>query len=295
MSNEHHDVAALHESSGIGIDALHVAAPDEVLADVPFEVWASRREMAPDVKVGRDELMNAITTQCFEGRPSLLEAGMRFCAMASRAGVPVPMNANERREMRAVIACCNGSLWLPRCEEAACVFEFLRGGITKPRYLGRRLSLMAYAFNRGFVILRVFPSMESIGDLWELSADNKRSAVCAALVKLKAEILRSGWLREHRTMRSFKFWFEKSAEAKANYAEAQLGNANRLGGTGSKAEEVRELIHGVPVKAEFRGLSPRGLRRRLDALAVGCSGGEVGQDLQDSGFTKLPESGRVHE
>lgn len=268
MSNEHHDVAALHESSGIGIDALHVAAPDEMLADVPFEVWASRNVDVTDAKVGRDELMMAITTQCFEGRPSLLEAGMRFCAMASRAGVPVPMNANERREMRAVIACCNGSLWLPRCEEAACVFEFLRGGITKPRYLGRRLSLMAYAFNRGFVILRVFPSMESIGDLWELSADNKRSAVCAALVKLKAEILRSGWLREHRSMRSFKFWFEKSEEAKANYAEAQLGNANRLGGTGTKAEEVRELIHGVPVKAEFRGLSPQGLRRRLDALAT---------------------------
>jgi len=96
-------------------------------------------------------------------------------------------------------------------------------------------------------------------------------------------------------MRSFKFWFEKSAEAKANYAEAQLGNANRLGRTAAKSEEVLELIHGIPVKPEFRRMSAKRLRKRLDALAVGCSGGEVGQDLQDSGFTKLPESGRVHE
>jgi hypothetical protein len=142
MSNEHHDVAALNEISGIGIDALHVPAPDEVLADVPFELWASRgiHETADDGwNVGRDELINAITTQCFEGRPSLLEAGMRFCAMASRAGVPVPMNANERREMRAVLEGCNASLWLPRCEDAPGVFEFLAGGIVKPRYLGRRL------------------------------------------------------------------------------------------------------------------------------------------------------------
>jgi hypothetical protein len=284
MSNEHHDVAALTESSGIGIDALHVPAPDEVLADVPFEMWDSRRESAPDVKVGRDELMNAITTQCFEGRPSLLEAGMRFCAMASRAGVPVPMNANERREMRAVIAACNGSLWLPRCDEAASVFEFLAGGITKPRYLGRRLSLMAYAFNRGAVILRVFPSMESIGHLWGLSADNKRSAVCAALVKLKKEILRGGWMTKHRRLNSFQFWFEKSEEAKANYAEAQMGNGNRLSRPCGKSEEVRELIHGIPVKAEFRRLKPHELRSRLDALA-----GILDRIHRIPEFTKLAE------
>lgn len=271
MSNDFHDIAGQKEGGVIGIDALYGKGPDEMLADVPFEAWArgEHGEAEEEVSAGRDELLMAITTQCFEGKPFLLEAGLRFCAMAWRAGVPVPRNANERRQMRSVTLACNGSLRLPRSDEAASVFEFLMGNETKPHLIGRRLSLMAYAFNRGPVIRDVFPAMEDIGKLWGLSAVNKRSAICAALVKLKKEILRGGWLTKHRRMESFHFWFEKPEEAKATYREVQMGNTNRQGREECAPDEVRELIHGIPVKAEFRGLSPQELRRRLDALAAG--------------------------
>lgn len=178
------------------------------------------------------------------------------------------MSANERRAMRAVIVKCNGTLALPPCADAARVHEFLRGGETEPRLIGRRLSLLAYAFNRGPVIREALPSLESIGRLWQLTAQNKRSAVCAAMQKLRDEIRRGGWMCGHRDMRSFKFWFEKSPDAKAVYAAAQRGNRNRGGGADDDdGEDVREIVNGIPVKAEWRGLSALELRRRLNALA----------------------------
>ena len=92
------------------------------------------------------------------------------------------------------------------------------------------------------IIHEVLPSFESIGVLWKLKAANKRSAVSAAMNKLREELVKHGQLPS-----SFRFWFEKSPDARVVYEQAQMGNENRAGHNCYEAE----LFEGLPVKREF--------------------------------------------
>ncbi len=131
--------------------------------------------------------------------------------------------------------------------------------------MGRRASLLAYALNRGVIIREALESFEKMGELWGLRARNKRSAVCEAMNVLRAELVRFGRLPE-----GFRFWFEKEAGARLVYAEVQRGNENRAA-HGMRNDECgmrneEEEWRGVPVRAEWRGLSTAERKRRLDAL-----------------------------
>lgn len=188
--------------------------------------------VAADVDDGSDALFVCVTNNAFNGRPSLVESGLRILIMAGRCCVPVPvLDRAERVLLRKIAVQCNGGLSLPASAEARRVFELILGAEVTPWRIGRRASLLAYGLNRGVIIREVLPSFESIGLLWELAAENKRSAVSAAMNKLREELVKHGQLP-----RTFRFWFEKTAEARVSYAVAALGNQNRAGSD----EEPRE-------------------------------------------------------
>jgi hypothetical protein len=154
--------------------------------------------------------------------------------------------------------------------------------------LGRRVSLLAYMLERGPVVREALPCMESIGMLWGLRATNKRSAICAAMMKIQGDMDKCGMrltMREPAVL-----WFQKARSARVSYEVVQRGNHNRKGGVKVDEEEDEEAVRvreevrvltdevyemvgrirvraePVPVKAEFQGLTPGQLRLRLDAL-----------------------------
>ena len=87
--------------------------------------------------------------------------------------------------------------------------------------IGRRASLLAYALNRGVIIRDALESFEVIGGLWGLSAENKRSAVCAAMNVLREEMIKTAQLPE-----GFRFWFEKDHAARIVFViEEELARA----------------------------------------------------------------------
>lgn len=225
MSNEHHDIAALRGQGGLSFDALHQGRRDD------------------EETLAKDSLFAVVTNNAVAGRPPITEMGYRVWIMALRFFVACPpMSAAMVREMQRIAVRCNGGLPLPRAADAEAVFELLMLGTQTPWETGRRVTLLAYALNRGVVVREVLPSFESIGLLWQLKAENKRSAVCAAMNKLREELVKHGQLP-----RSFRFWFEKSPDARVVYEQAQMGNENR---GGHNRYEV-EMLEGLPVKRKF--------------------------------------------
>ena len=236
MSNEHYDVIA-GRALEMGFEADH----------------CGEQEQAP-----RDGLFICLTNNAFAGRPSLMESGLRVMIMAARVGVPVVKLARaELLHLRRVAVACNGGLALPVSEDARRVFELVMGAEARPWRIGRRASLLAYALNRSVIIRDALPNFEMIGKLWELSADNKRSAVSAAMNQLRVEMVRHGQLPS-----TFRFWFEKRADARAVYEAAQMGNTNRHG----HDEDEVMMLEGVPVKACYARMKPQERRERMQRM-----------------------------
>lgn len=248
--NEHCDMAA-RRAAELGFEPDHLRVHDE----------------SPLL---HDALFTVVLNNAFDGRPELEEVGLRLCIMAGRCFVPVPiLTSGERRRLGKIVVACYDGLRVPVSTDARRVFEMIMGTEVEPRRIGRRASLVAYALNRSVVIRKALPSMEVIGELWKLRADNPRAAVSAAMNKLRDEMERVGQLPP-----SFQFWFEKTPDARAAYAHAQQGNCNRAASEEDEDEdheddrkEDAEVIDGIPIKPEFAGMRPVQRRARLRALA----------------------------
>jgi hypothetical protein len=173
-------------------------------------------------------------------------------------------------------------------EEVIQVVDLLLLGVNTAdlRSLGRRVTLLGYAMVREPEMQRILPSQESIGELWGLSAQNKRSAVSAAL-KVAVRSVLDRWYPKH-SHADLPTWYGKRKETRAKYAQAQVGNTNREDaemrrwGDAETAHEddadapacVREArkaehhqrVRGIPVKLELARKTPAELHKYLQAL-----------------------------
>jgi hypothetical protein len=232
---------------------------------------------------GRVTLLSQVLVACVAGRPALPDMGIRALFLVGRITPGVQVEVG-RRELRRVClesgAALHGvGLSEVSLEERQHVAELVLGGEREPRRVGRRVSLLAYAFERGDGVRSVLPSFESIGALWGLKARNQRSAVCAAMDKTVRQMVEKGQLRHCEYEQMSELWFAKKRVTRERYQVAQIGNENRAHKTShadeddlseSAAQAVKkahaELIEGVPVKPEFKGLSALELRARLQRL-----------------------------
>lgn len=242
MSNEHHDIA-MQRAAEMGFVADHLRAP----AAEGLEPAAG--------------LFELLVSNALAGRPTLEECGLRVVIMARRACVPmaVTMTRAQMHAMRRIALDQHDGLRVP--VGGRLVYELVAGGEMEPWRIGRRVTLLGYALVRNVVVRDVLPSLEVIGEIWGLRATNKRSAVCAAMNKLRSELVRTGHLPA-----GFRFWFEKSADARLVYEQVQLGNQNRRGNVRDDEEETEaepEMEHGVPLRAEWAALRPEERRRKL--------------------------------
>jgi hypothetical protein len=245
-----------------GFDLAQVAA-----AEMGFDVPG----MAVPVSEERSDetLFAQVTNNAFAGRPLLVRAGARIWLMGYSLGLKMPKLDRAgmtlmRSHLRVDAADCLLMAGGVEMGQRIAVFEMLVGGETTLWRMGRRASLLAYALNRGVIIREALESFAVIGELWELRAENKRSAVSAAMNELRAELVKHG-----RLPPGFRFWFEKEAGARAVYSMVQRGNCNRAGAGQSDDETMRQgdcECHGVPVRREWARLSGAERKRRLDAL-----------------------------
>jgi hypothetical protein len=232
---------------------------------------------------GRVTLLSQVLVACVTGRPALPDMGIRALFLIGRIVPGVQVDVG-RRELRRVClesgtALHGVGLGEVSLEERQHVAELVLGGEREPRRVGRRVSLLAYAFERGDGVRSVLPSFEAIGALWGLKARNQRSAVCAAMDKTVRQMVEKGQLRSCDYEQMTELWFAKKRVTRERYHAAQIGNENRvpkaapaddedLSESASQAvkKEHAELIEGVPVKPEFKGLSALELRARLQRL-----------------------------
>jgi len=258
MSNEHHDIAALDLSRVDG------AGP---------RTW-------------RLSLFSQILLACVAGRPSVEVMGLRLWVLAERLspGRLPRTKAKMRKQLQAVALEAWQVMQVQRgdttLEDTDRLLDLLLGAECEPVKLGRRVTLLGYAFERGEMMRAALPSFEVIGELWGLRAANKRSAVCAAMDKLVCGMVERGQLRQGEALHLSELWFAKKRAACAAYAAAQMGNHNRAAKTDEASDEMplsrklelqaehAERVRGVPVKAEFARMSPLQLKRHLASLAA---------------------------
>lgn len=230
MSNEYHDVVKVRAAE-LGFVADHEA------------VHGAREVSAAG------ELFEAVTTAAFEHGASLTVAGLRVLALAERCGRMLPKAwlkaqgmtrlrfEREARSVSVVEFATDAD-----AQEIMAVFDLLIGREEQAARIGRRVSLIAYALTPNVVVMKSLPNLGGIGKLWELTASNKRSAVCEAMNVLRAELVR--W---SRLPRQFRFWFEKQHEARMAYAAAAMGNHNRV--RGMLNEECGMMTETEPLEA----------------------------------------------
>lgn len=232
---------------------------------------------------GRVTLLSQMLVACVAGRPALPDMGIRALFLVSKispgAQVKVGLRDLRRVCVQAGAALHGVGLAEVSLEERQHVAELLLGGELEPRKVGRRVSLLAYAFERGDGVRSVLPSFESIGSLWGLKARNQRSAVCAAMDKTVRQMVEKGQLRKCEYEQMTELWFAKKRSTRDRYHAAQIGNENRahkspppdehhLSESAHQAVKKAhaELIEGVPVKPEYQGLSALELRAKMQRL-----------------------------
>jgi len=272
---------------------------DEAMRHEDEEAGVLGDEVSPE----RLMMLSVLLCNAVSGRPELAVMGARLWWMLSVLcpGLGLERVRLSRAETLMVRGCCGldlSGVGAVEMEDRWRVGELLRGDAMGLLALGRRVSLLAYMLERGPVVRAALPCMESIGLLWGLRATNKRSAICAAMMKIQGDMDKCGMrltMREPAVL-----WFQKGRATRARYERVQRGNGNRKKGQvavvesgegevvveeidhaavavceGMRAvvEEVYEMVGGVrvraealPVRAEFRGLTPAQIRARLDAL-----------------------------
>lgn len=271
FTNELHDIAAA-DAAVMGFDVPHVEVESE------SETEADLAEMVREEN-SEDTLFVQVTNNAFVGGASIEEAGARVWLMGRSLGLSMgqfSLSGEEKGLVRRTSR--TASCWLllltggVPMERRMAVMEMLCGRVMDEPgrrsvlwKLGRRVSLLAYALNRGVIIRAVLNSFETIGEKWGLTAENKRSAVSAAMNAVREEMVRTGHLP-----RDFRFWFEKDAEARLVYAQVQAGNGNRAGARNDECRMTNDERRGLSRK-QLDAMWERYEQQRLERLC-GCRG-----------------------
>ncbi len=244
----------------------------------------------------RAALLTQVLTACVGDRPALRVMGLRAMILCSRLlpGCLPRLTAALRQDMSRAEMGAHASMRINadgvEMDEVQRVVDLiLHGPKQEPEDIGRRVTLLAYAFCRDGAVRLALPSFEVIGrDIWGLRAKNPRSAVCAAMKSVVTLMVRRGQLRQQDAQQMTEMWFAKKAATRAKYHTAQVGNSNRrLSSSADDAEmssedldqqrraqeelrrEHAERVDGVPRQAmrpQFREMSPAAIRQHLQAL-----------------------------
>jgi len=271
FTNELHDVAQ-EEAFDLGFDSLHGLAPDEVMMRREAEEEHGGTENGGMGQNGGMDgsrakaecLMSVIMAVTFEA--ASVEVIRDRVAVIAALNAPEMAPAKlwrgqaEFARARAAMVRCPAVAWEPEAGRIMLALMTRKGWSAREVGLAALTWVYCYQSNKALrpVIARSF---EAIGHAVGLAAENVRSAICAAIQRGPYELEKWMVWASGEAFPAFKFWFMKSAHCKEALAEAMKGKQNRHG-RDEEAVEV-DIRQGIPVRAEFAGLSAEKLKEVL--------------------------------
>ena len=245
-TNEYHDVAQ-EEAFNMGFDALHGMAPDEVMM---MREAAEEHGGTENGGMGQNGGMDGSRAKA-ECLMSVIMAVTYEAAsvqvIRDRVAVMAALNAAEmcpkklwkgRQELaraRAAMAGCPAVRWEP--EAGRIMLGLLTRKGWSAREVGLRALCFVYAFQpRASARPALARSLDAIGHAVGLTAENKRSAVSAALKRTALDLMQRMQRRE-RSHATAELWFMKREGCRAALSKAMKGKRNRAAkGAGLKTE-----------------------------------------------------------
>jgi len=230
FTNELHDVAQ-EEAFDLGFDALHGLSPDKVMmrreeendeARMANEEWGMRAKA--------ECLMSVIMAVTFEAA-SVEVIRDRVAVIAARNAPEMAPEKLWKGKMefaraRVAEAKCPAVAWEP--EAGRIMLRLLTSKGWNAREVGLRALCFVYAFQpRASARPALARSLDAIGHAVGLKAENKRSAVSAALKRTALDLLRRMQLRD-RSHATAELWFMKREGCRAALSKAMKGKRNRL-------------------------------------------------------------------
>ena len=234
MSNEHHDTA-VEVAYEMNVDALHGLSPAELMM-----MREEAEAHAPGLNERRAACLLSVLMCVTWNVTSLGQIRDRLGVLASyKAPDLLPPDVWSGRvawaRVKTEMARC------PRIEWEDCagriLIDFLARDGWGEREVGRRGLLLLYAFQSDKSARPPMArTLESIGIVLGLQAENKRAAVSAALMTLVLDMVRR-MERLSKQKGTLKFWFMKSSECREALSVAMMGKKNRKGKRGRLGEE----------------------------------------------------------
>jgi len=238
FTNEFHDVAQ-DEAFDLGFDALHGLAPDEVMMRAEDEQEQGGTENGGMGQNGGMDgsrakaecLMSVIMAVTFEA------ASVEV--IRDRVAVIAALNAPEMAprklwrgqvefaRARAAMVRCPAVAWEPEAGRIMLALMTRKGW--SAREVGLRALCFVYAFqSRKSARPALAASLDAIGHAVGLKAENKRSAVSAALKRTALELMQR-MQRRDRSHAMAELWFMKREGCRAALSKAMKGKRNRAG------------------------------------------------------------------
>lgn len=230
FTNELHDVAQ-EEAFNMGFDSLHGLAPDEVMM--------RREEENDETRMANEEwgmrakaecLMSVIMAVTFEA--ASVEVIRDRVAVIAALNAPEMAPAKlwrgqvEFARARAAMARCPAVAWEPEAGRIMLALMTRKGW--SAREVGLRALCFVYAFqSRKSARPALAASLDAIGHAVGLKAENKRSAVSAALKRTALELMQR-MQRRDRSHAMAELWFMKREGCRAALSKAMKGKRNRL-------------------------------------------------------------------
>jgi hypothetical protein len=231
FTNEFHDVAQ-EEAFDLGFDSLHGLAPDEVLMRAEVEEEETLRLGDGEMMRRKAEcLMSVIMAVTFEA--ASVEVIRDRVAVIAALNAPEMAPAKlwrgqaEFARARAAMVRCPAVAWEPEAGRIMLALMTRKGW--SAREVGLRALCFVYAFqSRKSARPALAASLDAIGHAVGLKAENKRSAVSAALKRTALELMQR-MQRRDRSHAMAELWFMKREGCRAALSKAMKGKRNRAG------------------------------------------------------------------
>ena len=238
FTNEFHDVAQ-EEAFDLGFDSLHGLAPDEVMMRAEDEQEQGGTENGGMGQNGGMDgsrakaecLMSVIMAVTFEA--ASVEVIRDRVAVIAALNAPEMAPAKlwrgpaEFARARAAMVRCPAVAWEPEAGRIMLALMTRKGW--SAREVGLRALCFVYAFqSRKSARPALAASLDAIGHAVGLKAENKRSAVSAALKRTALELMQR-MQRRDRSHAMAELWFMKREGCRAALSKAMKGKRNRAG------------------------------------------------------------------
>lgn len=227
MSENLHEDVAFDPAFDLGVDALHVRAPDELM----MEREECESPPGHEVTLLRARaLMSMVTAVTWEALSVETIRDRLAVVTALRAADLFPKDGVwhgrvEFQRARSALATCPEIVW--ERDAGRVMIELLTQRGWGAREVGLHALCLVYAFQPDAALRpRIAGSLECIGEAIGLAAANKRSAVSAAVKRLVTDLVHR-MQRCERKRGNGEFWFNKRSGCREALRVAMKGKRNR--------------------------------------------------------------------